>query len=229
MAVARLSVSPPAPTPTRRREPHRRGRALPAHVLHAAALQRRDAPARARVLAHGDGLLAAPAGRQRRARPRRLHLRDPPPARRRSSRSAIVVMGQEAAVFARAGIGPLEQLGRGRGAGAAAALVRQRRRGARGAARVGVRRRRPRPDARRLPDRVEQDPPAHAGRRLAAARGRRRPRRARRRSAARPTTGRGWPTPGATRFEERMQAIAERGQVDAPAHARRHRRSATSA
>ena len=35
-----------------------------------------------------------------------------------------------------------------------------------------VRRRRPRPDARRLPDRVEQDPPAHARRRLAAGRGR---------------------------------------------------------
>ncbi len=93
---------------------------------------------------------------------------------------------------------PARAVGGRRGAGAAAALVRQRRRGARRAAGLGVRRRRPRADARRLPDRVEQDPPAHAappaGRPPTASR----PRRARPRSAARPTTGRGWPTPGAS-------------------------------
>ena len=49
-------------------------------------------------------------------------------------------------------------------------------------------------------------------RRLAAGGGARRPRRARRRSAARPTTGRGWPTRGASAFEERMQAIADEGK-----------------
>ena len=65
-------------------------------------------------------------------------------------------------VFAARGHRAARGVGRRRGAGAPAALVRRRRRGAGRPARLGVRRRRPRADARRLPDRVEQDPPAHA-------------------------------------------------------------------
>ena len=61
--------------------PQRRGGALPAHVHDAAALERRDAAARARALAHGDGLEPAPARRQRGARPRRVPVRGPAPAR----------------------------------------------------------------------------------------------------------------------------------------------------
>ena len=59
-------------------------------------------------------------------------------------------------MFARHGIGPLDDWDAARGARPAAALVRRRPRHDGRAARVGVGPRRPRPDARRLPDRVEQ-------------------------------------------------------------------------
>ena len=78
MTVARLVLASPS---QEARAAQRRGRALPAHLQHAAALERRDAAARARVVAPGDGLEPSPAGRQRRARPGRVPVRDPPAAR----------------------------------------------------------------------------------------------------------------------------------------------------
>ena len=99
-------------------------------------------------------------------------------------RTELVVMGQEAESFERHGIGPLDELGAGRGARAPAALVRRPREHARGAARLRVGPRRPDPDARRLPDRVEQAPRAPA-RRALAARGRAARRRGVRRDARR--------------------------------------------
>ena len=100
--------------------------------------------------------------RQRGARSRRVPLRDPPAPRRDRRRHARGHgPGRRGRSRQRAGG---RDLGRGRGACAAAALVRQRRRHARRAARQRVRRRRPRADAGRVPDRVEQDPDAPAGR-----------------------------------------------------------------
>ena len=146
--------------------PERRGRALPAHLQHAAALERRDAPARARVVPSPDGLEPAPAGRLRRARPRRPDLRDPPPARRdRRSRARDHGPGGRGLRSQRHRD---RRLGRGRRPGAAAPLARRGRRHARGAAGERLGRGRPDPDARRLPDRVEQDPRAPAGGGLAA-------------------------------------------------------------
>ena len=63
MAVARLSVHAARGARARPPKLSRRGRALPAHVLDAAALERRDAAARARALAPRDGLEPAPARR----------------------------------------------------------------------------------------------------------------------------------------------------------------------
>ena len=85
-------------------------------------------------------------------------------------RARRIVMGQDPAQFARSGIGPLERVGAGRGPRPPAALVRRRRRHAGRPARQRVRRRRPRADARRIPDRVEQDQPADARGRLAGGR-----------------------------------------------------------
>ena len=82
VVLGRIQAHPGQPHRRAHGAPQRRGRALPAHLQHAAALERRDAPARARARAPGDGLEPASARRQRRARPRRLHLRDPAPARR---------------------------------------------------------------------------------------------------------------------------------------------------
>ena len=100
MAVARLSLT----SFTDGESPLRRGRALPAHVHDAAALERRDAPARARALAPRDGLEPAPAGRQRGARPRRLPVRGQPAARRRSPAPQLVVMGQAVEALTAGGI-----------------------------------------------------------------------------------------------------------------------------
>ena len=109
MAVARLSVTSAASNPDAAdREPQRRGRALPAHVLDAAALQRRDAPARARVLAPRDGLVAAPAGGLARARPRRVPLRDPAAARGDRPRADHRDGPGRGASSRKAGVGPLE-------------------------------------------------------------------------------------------------------------------------
>ena len=140
---------------------------------------------------------------------------------RRIVRTKIVVMGQEAALFRRAGIGPLEEWDAVEAPGAPAALVRQRRRGARRPAGLGVGRRRPRADARRLPDRVEQDPPAHGGRRLAAGDGLTA-------EACAAALG-GAPDDWARLADALGRALRgapagdrRRGQVDARAHARRH-------
>ena len=95
---------------------------------------------------------------------------------------------------------PRRVLGGGRGPRAPAPVVRQRCRHARGAARQLVRRRRSGADARRVPDRVEQDPCSPARRGLAGrarARPKSRPRSARASSAAAPTTGAACAPPGA--------------------------------
>ena len=82
----------------------------------------------------------------------------------------VIVMGQEAKVFQDAGIGPIEDWQ------PLEAPARRRRwfhdgdGHARGAARLGLGPRRPDPDARRLPDRVEQAARAPALARLAAGR-----------------------------------------------------------
>ena len=209
MAVARLS----ARQPRRRRSP-RRGSATRSSST-SARTPRCCARAARRACAcssprTGDGLEPAPAGGQRRARPRRVHLRDPAPARRRSRGAELVVMGQEAEVLRAHGIaiarrGTRPRRRRGGGAGTTAATGTARR-----AARQRVRRRRPGADARRLPDRVEQDPRAPARRRLAA-------------RAATPTPEEcaaalgGAPDDWARlrdawgeRFDERMRLIAER-------------------
>ena len=161
MAIARLQVQGPRPE-SAGEAPRRRRRALPAHVLDAPALERRDAPARARAVAPRDGVEPAPA---------RRHATSSTSARS-STRSAACRPGSSAragsswartpALFARARHRPARRLGAGRGARPPAALVRRRRRHARRPARQRVGRRRPRADARRVPDRVEQDHPAHA-------------------------------------------------------------------
>ena len=114
-----------------------------------------------------------PLAAQRRDRPRRLHLRDPPPARRDRRRPARRHGPAVRGAGQRRAAGRL--VGRGRGAGAAAALVRRRGGHARGAAGQRLRPRRPAADARRLPDRVEQDPRAPARGRLAETVGDREP------------------------------------------------------
>ena len=91
MAVPRLRV-PRRPARRRPRRAHRpaglgRGRALPPHLHDPAALQRRDAAARARAVAPLDDLEPARAGRLRGARPRRVPVRDPAAARRRVERA----------------------------------------------------------------------------------------------------------------------------------------------
>ena len=58
-------------------------------------------------------------------RPRRLPVRAAAPAGRRSGRPRVIVMGQEAEVFARAGIGQIEDWDAGRGARPPPPLVRQ--------------------------------------------------------------------------------------------------------
>ena len=199
MAIARLQVQGPRPSSSAE-SARRRRRALPAHVLDAPALERRDAPARPRALAPRDGVEPAPARRPRRARPRRVPLRDPAAPGRDRARAADR-HGPGPGAFARAGRRPARGVGAGRGARPPAALVRRRRRHARRAARQRVGRRRPRADARRLPDRVEQDQPAHARGRLAGGR-RPRPRPRRLRDDARrrrSTTGCACATRGARR------------------------------
>ena len=66
----------------------RRGRALPPHVHDAAALQRRDAAAGARAVAPVDDVQPALPRRLGGARPGRLPVLDPPPARRGRRRRA---------------------------------------------------------------------------------------------------------------------------------------------
>ena len=143
--------------------------------------------ARARAGTPRDGLEPARAGRVRRHRPRGAHLRLPPPAGRRLHRATRRPRAGGGAVRARRHAAS-SRLGAARGAGEAAALVRRRRGHARGPARERLRPRRPRPDARRLPDRVEQAAPA-ADRRAAASTPTPTPRRARARSAAPRRTG----------------------------------------
>ena len=130
------------------------------------ALERGDGAARARALAHGDGIEPASAGRQRGARPRCVPLRGPPPAgRHRRRRARGDGPGHRGADGQRL---PGRFLAGGRGARPPAPVVRQRHRHARSAARQHLGRRRPGADAGRLPDRVEQDPGAHTRRRLAS-------------------------------------------------------------
>ena len=102
MVVSRVALA--TRRGTGRRPAERRGRALPAHLHHAAALERRDGAARARVLAPGDGVEPASARRPATS----------PTWARSSTRSGacptrspgadLVIMGQEAEVFARNGI-----------------------------------------------------------------------------------------------------------------------------
>ena len=116
MAVARLTVSRPAIAEAASQN---LSDEVELYQRTYTTLLRSSGETRLRVLEPSHramGSSAAPAGRQRRARPRRLPLRDPPPARRRSPRATIVVMGQEAALFARAGHRPARGLGRRRGA-----------------------------------------------------------------------------------------------------------------
>ena len=138
-----------------RRDGLGRGGALPPHVHDAAALLGRDAPAGARALARGDELQPAPAGELERAGPRRVHVRGAAPAVRH-------LQGQPD----RHGPGgrrvppPRDRrprdVGGARGARPPPLVVRQRHRHAGRAARLDLGPRRPDPDARRLPDRVEQ-------------------------------------------------------------------------
>ena len=159
MAAPRLRVPnpPPSGSPLARAAAAglRRGRALPPDLHDAAALERRDAAAGARALAPLDVVEPARAGRLRGARPRRVPVRDPAAARRgcggARDRHGPGGRGVRAPRHRPAG-----RLDAARGARAAAALVRRRQRHDGGAAGLGVGPRRPRPDARRLPDRVEQ-------------------------------------------------------------------------
>ena len=151
----------------------------------------------------------------------RVHLRDPPAARRDRRRQA----GRDGP--GRRGAGrrrdPGRGLGGGRGPGASPALVRRRRGHARGAAGERLRRRRPGADARRVPDRVEQDPRSHARRGLAVPRVDRRPARRAGARARRQRRGLGPAARGVGRPLRRADA-ADRGPaaVAARADARRH-------
>ena len=149
------------------------------------------------------GVEPAPAGRRRRAGPRRLHLRLPAPA------------GHDLA-GARRGDGAGPRAGRGldaaRGARPAPPLVRHGRRPPRRAAGLDVGPRRRHPDARRLPDRVEQDPRPRA-------RGRRAARRRRRsgRGAGRDGGGLGAPAAGLGRRPRGRPGQRRRAPAE-PAH-----------
>ena len=108
MAVARLSVS----SPTQQVGPSNLSDEVELYQRTYTTLLRSSGETRLRVLESSHMAMGSslhPLADERRDRPRRLHLRDPAPARRRSVRIKIVVMGQEAALFRRAGIGPLEQ------------------------------------------------------------------------------------------------------------------------
>ena len=163
-------VSAATPSSSRTRAVLRRGRALPPHVHDAAALVGGDARARARAEPPRDELEPAPARRVRGARPGRVHLRHAARCPQEVPDAKVIVMGQEAKVFKDAGIGPIEDWQ------PLEAPARRRRwfhdgdGHARRAARLGLRPRRPDPDARRLPDRVEQAARAHALARLAGGR-----------------------------------------------------------
>ena len=171
MAVPRLRVpSPPADGALRHRAAGlRRGRPLPPHVHDAAALERRDAAARARALAPLDDVQPARARGLRRARPRRLPVRDPPPARggREGARDHHGPGGRGLRPPRHR---PARRVDAARGARPAPPLVRRRQRHDGRAARLRLGPRRPHPHARRLPDRVEQAARAAAHARLAARR-----------------------------------------------------------
>ena len=230
-ACASPAPGPPAPARARRTA-LRRGRALPPHVHDAAALQRRDAAARARASHRAMSSSLHPLAGSRRARPRRVPVRDPPPARPRSGTRASIVMGQEAerlrarraSARSRSGT-PLEAPARRRrwydsGDGTLAVLLASR-----------VRPRRPR-SRRSSPTRSSGTSSAGAaappaGRRTsgaepaeacAAALG-----------GARGRLGAAAPRRGATRFEDRLRRDRRAAAEPAHAHARRHRRSATRA
>ena len=173
---------------TRRRAVLRRGRALPPHLHDAAALVGRDA---VRVLepshrAMNSSLHPLAASED-------LDLGAFLYATRRLpdevADAKVIVMGQEAIVFKRNGIGPIEEWE------PLEAPARRRRwfhdgdGHARGPARLRLRPRRPHPHARRLPDRVEQAAREAARGRAPRADARRRPS-APQRSAARRRTGR---------------------------------------
>ena len=172
MAVARLTLSRPATTEA---APQKLSDEVELYQRTYTTLLRSSGETRLRVLESShmrDGLLAAPARRHD-----ELDLgafiyaiRRLPDSDRAYARSSS--WARRRALFTRAGLGPLEEWDAVEAPGAAAALVRRRRRVAGRAAGLGVGRRRPRADARRLPDRVEQDPPAHAwppaGRRVTA-------------------------------------------------------------
>ena len=195
---------PQRPARRRPRRAHRpaglgRGRALPPHLHDPAAVERRDAAAGARAVAPLDELEPARPGRLRGARPRRVPVRDPAAPRRGLERARD-----------RHGAGgrglhpqrdrPARRVAAARGARPAPALVRRRAGHDGGAAGERVRPRRPGPDARRLPDRVEQAAAAAARRGLAARWTAIPTRRSSPpRSAGPRTTGSSSPRPGATR------------------------------
>ena len=207
MVVSRAHSASPTEEPAR--APQRRGRALPAHVHDAAALLRRDARCACsspRTAAMGSSLHPLAASDELDLGAFLYAIRRLPDG---IVGATLVVMGQDARSSPRNGIAD-RGVGRGRGARAPAPLVRRRRGDAGGAAGQRVGPRRPDPDARRLPDRVEQDPRAAARGRLAARPTTPAPGVRARRSAAPPTTGRACAAPGATRFDERLGVIAER-------------------
>ena len=196
-------------------------------------LLRSSGETRLRVLepvAPRDGLEPAPAGRQRRARPRRVPLRDPPPARRRSSAARADRHGPGGRGLRRARHRPIEEWE------AVEAPARRRRWYDGGDGTLAVLLASASdlddldPDARRLPDRVEQAARAAARGRLAAGRSTPDARR-----SARATLGgaaEDWP-----RLRERLGRALRRAAArdrraaaePARADARRHARSATRA
>ena len=181
-----------------RRDGLGRGRALPPHVHDAAALLGRDAPAGARALARGDELQPAPAGQHERAGPRRVHVRGAAPAGRH-------LQGEPDRDGPGGGRVPPPRdrrprdLGGARGARPPPLVVRQRHGHAGRAARLDLGPRRPDPDARRLPDRVEQAARAGARDRAPAPAPSPTPRTAPRASAAPWTTGCACATRGTAR------------------------------
>ena len=228
MAVARLTVSRPATEAA----PPNLSDEVELYQRTYTTLLRSSGETRLRVLEPSHMAMGSslhPLADSRRDRPRRLHLRHPPPARRGCCARDRRHGPGSRAVRARAGR-PARAVGGRRGARPPTALVRQRRRGAR------------RPAGHRSPTSTtssrRSSPSRSSGtrsaarmlrRRLAAAARASRPRPARRRWAARPTTGRACADAWGEHFEERMQAIADAVQVDAPAACSAARRSATSA
>ncbi len=205
MPVARLLDHEPD---RHRRASQRRGRALPAHLLDAAALERRDAacacssPPTARW---ARACTRWPTARSSTSAPSSTAVSRLPEA---IAGARLVVMGQSAEALIAGGLDVADWP-------EAEAPARRRRwyvgarRHARGAAGERLRRRRPGADAGRLPDRVEQDPPAPARRGDASSARIRDAETARGCSAAAPRTGAAARGLGQRASRERLALVRE--------------------